>query len=174
MARLSPEQWEEVRAKREAGASFPALGAEFGISHQAIQKRAKAEGWGDGQDVKVAIVKKVAEKVAGVVAGCNPKKKAEAIDAEAGKAAAVVTRHREEWPKARDMAEKARETHANAAGMDDKRVAFEDLKAAKIHAETLKIIQDGERKAWNLDVPVDFSNMTDEQLAALAKGKAPA
>lgn len=42
------------------------------MSHQAIQKRAKDEGWGDGKEVGDAVRRKVAEKVAGVVAGCNP------------------------------------------------------------------------------------------------------
>jgi len=46
MPRLTATQWREARALREAGgASFPALAKRFGCSHQAIQKRAKAEKW---------------------------------------------------------------------------------------------------------------------------------
>ncbi|WP_300452329.1 hypothetical protein [Accumulibacter sp.] len=50
-------------------------------------KRAKPGGWGDGSDVEEVIRRKVAEKVAGVVAAENYEKKAEAIDADAEKRA---------------------------------------------------------------------------------------
>jgi hypothetical protein len=53
MPRLDASQWESVRAEREAGASFPELAARFGVSHQAIQKRAKAEGWPYVSHIKV-------------------------------------------------------------------------------------------------------------------------
>ena len=85
MARLTADQWETIRAEREAGKSFPELAKKHGVSHQAIQKRAKNEGWGDGADIGVTVRRKVAEKVAGVVAGCNPKKKAEALEDAAAK-----------------------------------------------------------------------------------------
>lgn len=138
MPRLTADQWESVRAEREAGASFPEMAAKWGVSHQAIQKRAKAEGWGDGQDVGEAIRKKVAEKVAGVVAGCNPKKKAEAIDAAASRAAAVVELHQQEWGDHRSQ--------FGSVPAD-----FEEGKLAKISAEMLKIRQEGERRAHGLD-----------------------
>lgn len=47
MPRLTADTWETVRAEREAGASFPELAAKFGVSHQAIQKRATPEGQTD-------------------------------------------------------------------------------------------------------------------------------
>lgn len=93
MPRLTADQWETIRAEREAGATFRELEDKHGVSHQAIQKRAKDEGWGDGKDVGDTVRSKVAEKVAGVVATDNPKKKAEAIDAEADRAAAIVIQH---------------------------------------------------------------------------------
>jgi hypothetical protein len=138
MPRLSRDQWETIRAEREAGASFPELAAKWGVSHQAIQKRAKAEGWGDGQDVAQAIRRKIAEKVAGVVASCNPKKRAEAIDAAADRSAEVVRRHQTEW-----------EDHRARFGSVP--ADFDDGKLAKISAEMLKIRQEGERRAWGLD-----------------------
>lgn len=138
MPRLSADQWETIRAEREAGASFPELADKYGVSHQAIQKRAKAEGWGDGADVAGAIRRKVAEKVAGVVAACNQKKKAEAIDAAAERGAEVVRRHQAEW-----------EDHRARFGSVP--ADFEDGKLAKISAEMLRIRQEGERRAWGLD-----------------------
>ncbi|MCI1193534.1 hypothetical protein MOJ79_17015 [Calidifontimicrobium sp. SYSU G02091] len=138
MPRLTADQWAQIRAEREAGASFPELAARFGVSHQAIQKRAKTEGWGDGVDVAQTIRRKVAEKIAGVVAACNPKKKAEAIDAAADRAAAVVSRHQQDW-----------EAHRARFGAVPEH--FEDGKLAKITAEMLRIRHDGERRAWGLD-----------------------
>lgn len=138
MPRLSADQWATIRAEREAGASFPELADKYGVSHQAIQKRAKAEGWGDGTDVADTIRRKVAEKVAGVVAACNQKKKAEAIDAAAERGAEVVRRHQAEWEDHR----------ARFGSVPD---SFEDGKLAKISAEMLRIRQEGERRAWGLD-----------------------
>ena len=58
--------------------------------------------------------------------------------------AQVLDRHRKEWAAPRQLsyeAVKARD--------------FEKAKLAKITSETLKIIQDGERKAWGLDVAAE-------------------
>lgn len=140
MARLTADQWETIRAEREAGASFPELAARHGVSHQAIQKRAKAEGWGDGRDVGDSVRRKVAEKVAGVVAGCNPKKRADAINTAADEAAGIIRTHREEW------AEHARLFPTSSIAED-----FNLGKSAKISAEVLTIRQAGQRKAWNMD-----------------------
>lgn len=131
--------WETIRAEYEAGATQSDLSRRHGVSRTAIQKHIEAEGW--TQDVEPALQRKVAEKVAGVVAGCNPKKKAEAIDAEASRRADVVQRHRDEWEEHKQIVDKA-------VGARD----FEAAKLAKITAETLKIRQEAERKAWSIDV----------------------
>lgn len=141
MPRLTADQWQQIRAEREAGASFRDLAERFGVSHQAIVKRADKEKWGDGQDVGEIIRRKVAEKVAGVVASGNPKKKAEAIDAAADRAAAVVERHKRDWDEHR----------ARFGSVPEH---FDDGKLAKITAEMLRIRHDGERRAWGLDEPV--------------------
>jgi hypothetical protein len=151
MPKLTRDQWADVRAEREAtGASFPELAAKWGVSHQAIQKRAKAEGWADGQDVGDTIRKKVAEKVAGLVAGCNPKMKADAIDAAAERGAAVLSQHQNEWAEHRDRF---------GSVPDD----FEQGKLAKISAEMLKIRQSGERLAHGLDEAVSMPEIRIER-----------
>ena len=163
MPRLSKEQWADVRAEREAGASFPALAAKHGVSHQAIQKRAKAEQWGDGTDVADVVRRKVAEKVAAVVAADNPQKRAAAIDAAAERSAEVVRTHQREWAEHRTL-------FPTAAI----KAQFELGKSAKISAEMLKIRQAGERIAWGLDDPavkIDVTRASDDELAALAAGK---
>ena len=138
MPRLSKDTWADIRAEREAGASFLDLAAKYGVSHTAIIKRAKAEGWSDGKDVAEIIRRRVAEKVSGVVTAGNPVKRAAAIDAAANRSAEVVRRHQAEW-----------EDHRARFGSvpDD----FDLGKLAKISAEMLRIRQDGERKAWGLD-----------------------
>lgn len=95
-------------------------------------------------------------KVAGVVAGCNPKKKAEAIDAEATRRADVVQRHRDEWDEHKGIVD-------TAIGTKD----FETAKLAKITAETLKIRQEAERKAWAIDTQVaPVTNITVSQIGS--------
>ena len=140
MPRLTQDQWESVRAEREAGASFPELSDRFGVSHQAIQKRAKAEGWGDGHDLGDSIRRKVAAKVAGVVAGCNPKKKAEAIDSAADRGAKIIARHQADW-----------DAHHEKFTVKSVAENFDTGKSAKICAEMLAIRQKAERSAYGLD-----------------------
>lgn len=154
MARLTRDQWETVRAEREAGAVFTDLAARFGVSHTAIIKRAKAEGWGDGKDVEEAIRRKVSEKVSGVVSTETPKKKAEAIDAAADRVVEVIARHQQEWADHREQ--------FGSVPAD-----FGEGKHAKISAEVLKIRQEGERRAWNIE------NQKDVQPAEITINWAP-
>ena len=95
--------WEQIRAEYETGATQSELSRAHGVSRAAIQKHIEAEGW--TQDVEPAIQRKVAEKVAGVVAGCNPKKKAEALDAEVRPVDVrmVWTRHRPHTKLAKEL-----------------------------------------------------------------------
>lgn len=130
--------WDQVRAEYETGATQSDLARRHGVSRKAIQKHIEAESW--TQDVEDDLRKKVAEKVAGLVAGCDPKKKAEALDAEASRRADVIQRHRDEWEEHKGLVD-------SAIGAQD----FNAAKLAKITAETLKIRQEAERKAWNID-----------------------
>jgi hypothetical protein len=150
MPRLSRETWADVRAEREAGASFGALAAKYGVDKAAIVRRAKAEGWGDGQDVAEIIRRKVTEKLTGT-SPTAPEKKAAAIDAAADRAAEVIRRHQEETNAARERLYAGLKAHKAAVTREDKLLAFEDLKAAKIAAEALSIIQRLERINWGLE-----------------------
>lgn len=150
MPRPTPETWSDIRAKREAGATFKSLSLEFGVSDAAIVKRAKAEGWGDGKDVAETIRRKVSEKVSAIVSA-DPVKKAREIDAAADRAADIIRRHQEEPETVRGMLYAGIETHQAAESKEAKALAFEDLKAAKISSEVLLNIHRLERQAWNLD-----------------------
>jgi hypothetical protein len=73
------------------------------------------------------------------VAGCNPQKKAEALEKAAQKKAAVIARHKQEWADHQKWIDEA------LANGD-----FNAAKLAKITAETIRIRQDGERRAWGI------------------------
>lgn len=139
MPRLTPDQWADVRAEREAGASFGKLAEKYGIDQAAIFRHAKKEGWSDGSDVADLIRRKVNEKV-NAIDNVNPVKKAEAIDAAANEAARIVTRHRDDW-----------ERHHQVFGVDGIAADFDLGKSAKISSEMLAIRQKAERIAWNLE-----------------------
>ncbi len=64
--------WETIRAEYEAGASQSELAKRHGVSRKAIQKHITAEGW--AQDISGTLDRLTEAKVAGVVAGCDPKK----------------------------------------------------------------------------------------------------
>lgn len=70
--------WESIRAEYEVGASQSDLSKRYGVSRTAIQKRIRAEGW--VQDISGTVNRMAEAKVAGVVTGCNPQKKAEAVE----------------------------------------------------------------------------------------------
>jgi hypothetical protein len=59
MPRLSRETWADIRAEREAGASFGELAQKYGVDKSAIFQRSKKENWSDGSDVQHAIRRKV-------------------------------------------------------------------------------------------------------------------
>lgn len=151
MPRLTADTWETVRAEREAGATFDSLAGKFGVSKTAIVKHSNANKWGDGSDLAEVIRRKVTEKVTGIVTTANPKKKAEAIDAAADRSAEVVKRHQEETNAVRERLYAGLKAHKAAMNKEEKVLAFEDLKAAKISSETILNIHKAERQAWNLD-----------------------
>lgn len=152
MPALSADQWEQVRAEREAGTSFRDLAKKWGVSHQTIVKRARKEKWANGQDVQEIIRKKTLEKIAGIVTTGDPKKRAEAIDAAADRGAEIIRKHREEVGSIRERLHAGLEAHRAAKTKEQKQLAFEDLKAAKIASETLLNIHKAERQAWGLEV----------------------
>jgi len=158
MPRLTADQWETIRAEREAGASFGELAARHGVSKPAIVKRSQLEQWGNGQDVGEVVRRKVTEKVTGIVTGANPQKVAAAIDAAADETAAIVRRHRQEWVQVAGLRQEAL-----AARAGDQSDAFNRAKLAKITAEMTAIQQAGERKAWGLDTAQAQPTITIER-----------
>lgn len=129
--------WETIRAEYEAGSTMGQLSKRYGVNKAAISRRAKKEGW--TQDISGAVNRLTEAKVNGIVNTVDPQKKAAALDRAADAKAAVILRHKEEWDKHQKLIE-----DALAAG------DFEKAKLAKITAETIRIRQEGERKAWGI------------------------
>lgn len=157
-SRLTADSWAKFRALWEADPTMSQrdLAELAGVSQVAVQKRIKKEGWqkvSDQGDLarraydkadKAAIKGGDALPVVQGAAAEHP----DAVTAPSGVAAAtavelrakVIERHRKEWDGARNNVYKAIQN-----------ADFEKAKLGKITAEALKIIQDGERKAWGLD-----------------------
>ena len=164
--------WESIRAEYEVGASQSDLSKRYGVSRTAIQKRIRAEGW--VQDISGTVNRMAEAKVAGVVSGCKPQKNAPAIDTAREAKAPLNNRH----PRAMGRQQRR---------MDDalSEGSFDKAKLAKITAETIKIRQDGERKAWGIvdktaldhtssdgslsQRPVDLSHLSPDELLRLTK-----
>ena len=161
MARVTKDQWQEARARREAGSSITDVAAWLGVDRAHVSRRAKAEEWGDGSDVEATIRQKVTEKVTRVVTAHDPKKKAEAVEAEAQRRAAVQLRHRDEWDGHIPLLQ-------DAISQKD----FDAAKVAKITAETIAIRQAGERKAWGLDAEPAAPPTINDFRSIIAEAKA--
>jgi hypothetical protein len=175
MPQKSPEEWAKIRYAYEAGTGPAELARQYGVSRQRITKKAREECW--TQDVEPAIRRMVAESVAGVVVGATPAEKAAAMHAEADRRQAVIERHRKEWSELEDLRQRVIDRVTEAEKVHD----WEEYKRTKIFADTitdmlnaLRIKQDGERKAWNLDDPalrIDVTKASDAELEAMVRGR---
>ena len=142
--------WAQIRAEFEAGASINGLAGKFGVNRTTIHYRQHKEQW--VQSVAASINRQAEEKLAGILTGADPEKKAAAIAEEASRKTAVLARHREEMNITRRLvfeAIKARD--------------FELAKLAKINTETLAMIHTCERKAWGLNDPIQQAPDTGQQ-----------
>lgn len=206
MARLSKDEWAEVRREWEAspqqGLTWLTKGAggRFDVTEEAIRRqRLAAKGTPDewvkrGRTADVARrAREGADRLTvaseftpdptppetpqaaggGTEVGESAPKKAPAASAPDSETAAVDLRaklidlHRNEWRAARRLVYAAMAEAEKAEG-------FEKAKFAKISTESLKNIQEGERRAWSLDADlIDFEALTDAQLEAYAAGKVP-
>ena len=162
----SKEAWQSCRELWEAKPTmtYANVADILGCTKQAVNERARREGWTRPTDVvglsrrattiadqkEVRRIKRVREVAAEAEAkGVVPPEPPVAIEnspIEAGTAVAmranVLTRHRKEWDGARNLVYQAINKADDAAA-----------RRGKIIADTLAIIQAGERKAWQLDVP---------------------
>lgn len=134
--------WERIRAEYEAGATMGELSRRHGVSKPTISVRARKEGW--TQEISELVNRMAEAKANGIANTVSPKKKAAAIDAAADAKAAVMLRHKKEWERHQEIMDAALD-----AGN------FEQAKLAKITAETLKIRQEAERRAWGIQDKIE-------------------
>lgn len=158
--------WPRIRADYEAGETFRSLAKRHPVSREGIRKRALRENW--QQDLEPFIQRATNAAVANAGATVDTQKRAEAIQAEAERRAAVVARHREEWAQVAALRQEAlrlrepTEQQMASLTLGDEvqeanlrgacaAAAFNKAKLAKITAEMTAIQQSGERRAWKLD-----------------------
>ena len=134
--------WERIRAEYEAGATMGELSRRHGVDKAAISRRAKKDGW--TADLSEVVNRRAAAKINGIVNTVDPQKRAEAVESAADARVAVIQRHRGAWPKIKEL-------NAQAIEAQD----FNAAKLAKITAETERIIQDGERRAWGIQDKIE-------------------
>lgn len=142
---MAAYDWGQIRVEYELGASLRELARAHGVSKSAVSKRARSEGWirdttGTVRRLAVAKSAGLADAVDTGVDTVHPKKRAAAVERAADALAAVIQRHKDEWERHWQILDAA------LAASD-----FEAAKLAKITAETLRLRQDGERRAWGLD-----------------------
>lgn len=145
MARLTADQWHDARQKWEADptATFESLAPGYGVSRQAMSKKAKGDGWS-----KVGALRKVAEraqlkadgKVAQVAGATSKSDEQATFDASVEIRADVIDRHRSDWAE-----------HRKLFPLTEIKATFETGKQAKISAEMVLIRQKGERAAYGLE-----------------------
>lgn len=177
--RLSAEDWAAARALWEADPTmtYEALGERIGQTRSTVYKYAKRNGWekltnsadlakkasAAADRVAVSAREVAVEDGNGNIDGNaetsggnepSPKKASSTAERKAAvqpsseevqqaavaMRAEIIERHRKEWSVSRGL-----------VGEAVKQRDFERAKLAKITSETIKIIQEGERKAWGLD-----------------------
>jgi hypothetical protein len=148
-SKLSKEQWEEIRARREVGETFSSIARSYDILSQTISKRAQKEGWGDGSEVAVLIANRAREKAL-IRKDSTAKTKPEFIEEAATTTAEILIKHQWEAQQIRELLHSGIAKHKEAKTKTEKQLAFEDLKAAKISSEIMLNIHKAEQQAWNL------------------------
>lgn len=122
---------------------------ELGIPPRAVERWSQAEGWAKRQADMSERAHAAADTYKGKLSELGPeittdqqqKAMTDAAEETAVQLRAqVLERHRKEWNVPRALVNEAVKARS-----------FDKAKLAKITSETLKLVQDGERKAWGID-----------------------
>lgn len=158
--RISEQRWLELQTlwEREPAEDYATIGARVGLSKERVRQKAAEMGWQKKPDlariVRVAHTKADAhfdpqgtDGEAGPSFRQTPQAPSPRLEAEANERASelraqVALRHRKEWGIPRSLLNEAIKARD-----------LERAKLSKLTAETLKLCQDGERKAWGMDEP---------------------
>lgn len=167
---LTEEEWEAIRVRYENNELCPRIAEDFGIRPERIRYRARNKGWLRDKErmeehqmdlefeQRQAMAQRRQELIEAAEAEACKAAGVENTQAlileDAKKLAAVKQRHREEPTAIRERLYVALKAHREATTPANKRLAFEDLKAAKIASEIMLNLHKLERQAWG---------MTDEE-----------
>lgn len=164
---LTPEAWARIRGVWEGdlrtGFLWVARELRLRVTEHAVRRRAKLEGWSKAASLPTIVERAQleADNAAGLKIRADSISELgvqNAVDLRS----AIIETHRAEWAK-------HRETYT-LASIEQAEQPAHRAKVAKLAAETLKIRQEGERKAWGLDAIADNdtgSVKTMEQLDAM-------
>ncbi len=136
MPRLDAETWDQVKAEYWAGATLQSLAKKYNISIGTIGERKMKEGWLRDQTQALAIAVAKAESRLPTETETEQRRES-AIEAKADILVEAKQRHVKDWKKARTEADTASDMDA--------------VRLAKMRAETIEIIQKGERRALGID-----------------------
>lgn len=179
MAALHDNQWAAIRTAWEFDPDEPSYnvaaaraGEKFHFvppAKSSIDARAKRENWTRSGNLNG--INAAAQRKADTQMNASAKDAGKANTAREGTVdvrAGMLVQHRGEWMPITTMVKEVIDNRdSNPVG------AFSKAKLAKAAAETLKIKQDGERRAWGMDETqeIDISAMTDAELDAVLKSK---
>lgn len=151
---ITPERIAAARALYEAHPKKPLreIAEETGISLPSVKRYCSAEGW---RKLRMSDVERLQESYAEKLPA-NPtqedrKAAADAVVVEQAltERKRLLDRHKKEWDYPRKLAYQAIQSNN-----------FDTAKLAKISSETLRNIQDMERKAWGIDKNEIENNIT--------------
>ncbi len=131
--------------------SYEDVAKKYKVSKAGVIKRAFKENWIRPDEVTKAIKKRADEKVTGIVSPVTIAKRAQIIDSEAEKVAEVIKRHRTEVNGIRERLYSGLQNHKVAKTLEQKRLAFCDIQAAKVASDAMLNIHRLERQAWSID-----------------------
>ncbi len=188
---MTPDNWGEARRLYETeNFSLGMLAARFGHDKSGFSRRKNSEGWHRPGDLA-----RIAEGAhLRADARNDPEQRARLTEQEAETIRAeLVADHREQWSgleARRTAAIGALDSALETGNPADIRLAKESSLALLNHVRALQLMQDGQRKAWGLDVllpfddpnksvividntlsPEDLKKLSDEQLEAIVSGR---
>lgn len=162
--RISEDRKAAARVLYEStpGMTQEKVAAEIGVSRRTVENWCIEDGWKkvpllpptNMTDAAQAVADRYTGKLSDYGDDISAEQKQAALKETAVETAVdlraqLLDRHRREWQPLRARVYKQLDPRA---AMDEK-TRFEMSKTTKINAETLAIIQLGERKAWGLDKP---------------------
>lgn len=147
---LTTEQWAQARAMYEMGETPTRIGEAMTklsgveVNARAVDARRSREDWRKIDDASAQAAKQARAIVDGIVDGDTITRRAQ-IDSAADVKAGIIVKHRDDWIGFRQ--------ESSCLPIDDKNAQ----QCAKLRAEILEKMHNGERKAWGITDSEDDS-----------------